>query len=162
MNESQTARILFRQLELVENDVVSLAEAMPAEHFDFVPRAGEFAGVRTFGEQIRHLATVIFLTVALVLEECSPYPPGVNNNGPDGVNTKSDVLAYLREAFAYARLALHRISETDERETVKTYFGLQTRAEVAAGIVYHSYNHYGQMVVYARLCGVVPPTSVVS
>jgi hypothetical protein len=40
-----------------------------------------------------------------------------------------------------------------------TYFGAQPRIVVAAGVAYHSCNHYGQMVVYARLNGVVPPAS---
>jgi hypothetical protein len=52
--------------------------------------------------------------------------------------------------LAYPDLARHRSND---------YFGSQTRVEVAAGVTYHSYNHYGQMVVYARMNGVVPPAS---
>ena len=64
------------QLTLVEREVRSLAEAMPAEAYDFAPREGAFDGVRTFGEQVRHLATMIFMTAARVLEEPSPLRTG--------------------------------------------------------------------------------------
>ena len=85
------------QLTLVEHEVRSLAEAMPAEAYDFAPREGAFDGVRTFGEQVRHLATMIFMTAARVLEEPAPYGPGRHNNGPDDVRSKTEVLAYLNE-----------------------------------------------------------------
>ena len=52
---------------------------------DFRPTNGEFAGVRTFGEQVKHAATMIYMTAAIVLEEKSPYGPGTNDNGPDSV-----------------------------------------------------------------------------
>ena len=94
------------QLTLVEREVRSLAEAMPAEAYDFAPREGAFEGVRTFGEQVRHLATMIFMTAARVLEEPSPYGPGRHNNGPDDVRSKTEILAYLDEALAYARRAV--------------------------------------------------------
>jgi hypothetical protein len=66
---NRVAAIFQNQLTLVESDVVSLAEAMPAEKYDFKPTAGEFTGVRTFGEQVKHLATMIYMTSAIVLEE---------------------------------------------------------------------------------------------
>ena len=71
------------QVTLVEHDVLSLAEAMPADKYDFAPTNGNFTSVRTFGEQVKHLATMIYLTSALVLEERSPYGPGTHNEGPD-------------------------------------------------------------------------------
>src|SRR5689334_6413276 len=66
---NRVATIFQNQLTLVENDVVSLAQAMPAERYDFKPTNGEFTGVRTFGEQVKHLATMIYMTAAIVLEE---------------------------------------------------------------------------------------------
>ena len=148
------------QLALVEREVRSLAEAMPAEAYDFAPREGAFDGVRTFGEQVRHLATMIFMTAARVLEEPSPYGPGRHNDGPDGVRSKTEVLAYLDEALAYARRAVGSLTTANHQDLVPSVFGPMPRAAVAAGITYHSFNHYGQMVVYARMNGVVPPASV--
>jgi hypothetical protein len=156
------ANMYNHQLDLVENDVLSLARAMPADKYDFAPTGGGFAGVRTFGEQIRHLATMIYMTAAIVLEERPPYGPGANNNGPDGVRSKDEVIRYLEGAFAYARGAMDSLSEKNQLDPIPTFFGAMPRVAVAAGVVYHSYNHYGQMVVYARMNGLAPPTSVPS
>ena len=146
-------------LTLVENDVVSLAEAMPADRYDFRPSQGEFTGVRTFGEQVKHLATMIYITAAIVLEEQSPYGPGTNDNGPDEVRGKAQIVDYLKASIAYARRAMASLTEQNALDALKTYFGSQPRTEVAAGVIYHSYDHYGQMVVYARMNGVIPPSS---
>ena len=156
---NRVATIFQNQLSLVESDVVSLAEAMPAEKYDFKPTAGEFAGVRTFGEQVKHVATMIYMTSAIVLEEKSPYGPGTNDNGPDDVKGKDAIVAYLKASIAYARKAMGSLTEQNALDPLKTYFGSQPRAEVASGLTYHSYDHYGQMVVYARMNGIVPPAS---
>ena len=143
--------------------------AMPADKYDFRPTArvdaqagadaGALQGVRTFGEQVKHLATMIYMTAAIVLEEKSPYGPGRNDNGPDSVQSKDEIVEYLKGSIAYARKALGSLSERNQLDPLRTYFGSQPRVEVAAGIIYHSYNHYGQMVVYARMNGIVPPSS---
>jgi hypothetical protein len=156
---NRVSSIFQNQLTLVENDMVSLAEAMPADKYDFKPSSGEFTGVRTFGEQVRHAATMIYMTAAIVLEEKSPYGPGTNDNGPDEVRGKSQIVDYLKASIAYARRAMASLNEQNALDPLKTYFGSQPRAEVASGVAYHSYNHYGQMVVYARMNGIVPPSS---
>jgi hypothetical protein len=148
-----------RQLDLVETDLLSLARAMPADRYDFRPASGAFENVRTFGEQVRHTATMIFMTAALVLEERSPVGPGVGDNGPGDIDGKERIVEYLEAAIACARRAMSSLTEQNHLDPLTTYFGLQPRAEVAAGVGYHSYNHYGQMVVYARMNGVVPPSS---
>ncbi|MEO8100291.1 MAG: DinB family protein [Acidobacteriota bacterium] len=148
------------QVELVENDVLSLAKAMPANKYNFAPTQGEFKGVRTFGEQVRHLATMIYMTAAIVLGERSPYGPGANDNGPENLKTKEEILKYLTDSFAYAHKAMNSLTTANHLDPVPTYFGPMPRMDAAAGIAYHSYNHYGQMVVYARMNGIVPPNSV--
>jgi hypothetical protein len=75
------ATVYQNQLTLIESDVVSLAEAMPADGYDFRPADGEFTGARTFGEQVRHLATMIYMTAAIVREEKSPHGPGPTTMG---------------------------------------------------------------------------------
>lgn len=148
-----------RLLDLVEQDLVGLAEAMPADRYDYRPSGEAVAGMRSFGEQVMHAATMIYMTAAIVLQERSPSAPGPGDNGPAGVRGKEPIVAYLKEAFAYARRATASLDERSYLETVKTWFGAQPRAEVAAGLFYHSYNHYGQLVVYARASGIVPPAS---
>lgn len=156
------SEMYLHQVDLVEQNVLSLAKAMPEEKYDFVPTQGAFASSRTFGEQVRHVATMIYMTSALVLGERSPYGPGKNDNGPETFRTKAESVQYLANSLAYARKAMASLTRENHLETVKTYFGAMPRAEVAAGLAFHSYDHYGQMVVYARMNGVIPPASVVA
>lgn len=154
------SNLYSKQLDILERDLVGLAEAMPADCYGFRPADGVSADVRTFAEQIRHTATLLYLTAAIVLQQPTPHGPGKRDNGPDTVRTKPEVLAYLRAALTYARQAVASLDERNQFDPLETYFGSQTRVEVAGGLAYHSYNHYGQMVVYARMNGVVPPSSV--
>ncbi|MDP6579049.1 MAG: DinB family protein [Vicinamibacterales bacterium] len=158
--QEPVATMYDHQVTLVENDVLSLAEAMPADKYDFAPTNGNFAGVRTFGEQVKHLATMIFMTSARVLEERSPYGPGTHNNGPDDVRSKAEIIAFLKDSIAYARTAMASLTTDNHLTPVASAFGQKPRAAVAAGVAFHSFNHYGQMVVYARMNGIVPPASV--
>lgn len=158
--EDPVSRIYLDQLDLVEHEVMALVETMPADAYGFAPMDGAFVGVRTFGEQVAHVATMIFMTAARVLEEPSPSGPGRHNNGPEHLQSKAELVAYLRESLAYARRALESLTVENHLEPVASVFGEMPRAAVAAGIAYHSFNHYGQMVVYARMNGVVPPASV--
>lgn len=155
----RVADMYAKQVDLVEHDLVSLAQAMPADKYGFRPTGGTFEGVRAFGEQVKHVATMIFMTAAIVLEETSPYGPGTNDNGPDSIQGKDQIVDYLKRSIAYARKAMASLTEKNHLDPLKTYFGSQSRIEVAAGVAYHSYNHYGQMVVYARMNGIVPPSS---
>ena len=160
MAQEPVAKMYDDQVTLVENAVLSLAEAMPADKYGFAPADGTFDGVRTFGEQITHLATMIYMTAALVLEERSPYGPGTHNNGPDHVRTKAEIVEFLKASLQYARQAMSSLTTENHLESVVSGFGPMPRFAVAAGVAYHSFNHYGQMVVYARMNGIVPPASV--
>jgi hypothetical protein len=147
------------QLQLVEQDIVGLARAMPAEKYGFAPSGESFKNARTFGEQVRHVATLIYMTAAIVLDEKSPYGPGKNDNGRDGIESKAQIIKYLEGSIAYARKAMASLSPKNQLDLLNTYFGPMPRVAVAAGITYHSFDHYGQMVVYARMNGIVPPAS---
>lgn len=153
------ADTFLKQVDFVEHDLVGLARAMPADAYHFRPTTGAFEGVRTFGEQVKHAATMIFMTAAIVLQEKSPYGPGPNDNGPSDVQGKERIVAYLEDSIRYARKAMASLTTANQLDPLRTYFGSQPRIEVAAGVAYHSYNHYGQMVVYARMKGIVPPAS---
>ena len=160
MAQGPVASMYDEQVTLVESDVLSLAEAMPEDKYAFVPDSGDFTGVRNFGEQVKHLATMIYMTSALVLEETSPYGPGTNNNGPDDVRSKDEIVEFLKGSISYARIAMNSLTEENYMDLVGSAFGPSPRASVAAGVAFHSFNHYGQMVVYGRMNGIVPPGSV--
>ena len=141
MAQESVAKIYDDQVTLVEDAVLSLAEAMPSDRYDFAPTDGAFTGVRTFGEQLRHVATMIYMTSALVLEERSPYGPGTYNNGPDELRSKEEILEFLRESLTYARTAMASLTEDNHMDPVTSAFGKMPRSVVAAGVAYHSFNH---------------------
>ena len=145
-------------LAMVERDFVSLADAMPAEKYGFKPTAGEFKGVRTFGEQVKHVACANFAFYNEI--ETKTPPEGCETGGPSPAKTKAELMAYLRESFAYAGRVLKTLTPANAMEPVGgPYGGPSTRLGIATLSIWHASDHYGQLVVYLRLNGIVPPAS---
>jgi uncharacterized damage-inducible protein DinB len=153
-------QVLDRTVSNLEREFVSAAEAMPEEKFGFAPTNGEFKGVRTFAEQIKHVAAVNYELGAAILQEKPPVDVG-DESGPATVKTKADILKYLKDSFAYVHKAVATINETNLVEGVKSPFGegSVTRLGLAASVGSHGFDHYGQMVEYLRMNGIVPPAS---
>jgi uncharacterized damage-inducible protein DinB len=139
----------------MEEEFVGAAEAMPAEKYDFAPptTAGEFKGVRTFGQQIKHVAEANYF-----------FFGGPNMSQADGkamsdsiekLTTKADIVKALKDSFVKAHAYVDSI--TPENAFVMTANG--TRAGMAAFGIAHFMDHYGQIVVYLRMNGIVPPAS---
>ena len=154
------ASVLNTLYGVVEQQVVSAAEAMPEDKYSFAPTNGEFKGVRTFAQQIKHVAAVNHELGAAILQE---KPPGDLNGeaGPTSITSKADVLKYLKDSFTYVHKAVQTINDKNAVETVKSPFGegSVTRLGLATSVAWHGFDHYGQMVEYARMNGVIPPAS---
>src|ERR1700686_1169062 len=73
------------ELKTVESDMVPLAEAMPAGKYDFRPSDGAFKDVRTFGEQVKHVATVLYIVTAQSQGQKPPVDLGKGESGPDSI-----------------------------------------------------------------------------
>jgi uncharacterized damage-inducible protein DinB len=144
----------------LEHEFVPAAEAMPEDKFGFAPTNGEFKGVRTFGQQIKHVAAVNYELGAAILEEKPPVDIG-DESGPGSIASKADILKYLNDSFAYVHKAMHTINDKNSVETVKSPFGegRVSRLGLATTVVAHGFDHYGQMVEYLRMNGIVPPAS---
>jgi len=143
-----------------EGLLMGVANEMPADKYGFVPSSGEFRGVRSFAAQIKHAAAVQYLVANSILGD--PVTADMSDErGPDEVRSKADVVAYLQGSFA----ALHRaVATVDDRNAfapIKGVFGSEsaTRAGLIAGALAHSSNHYGQVVEYLRMNGIVPPAT---
>ena len=149
-------------LNTVEESVVSAAEAMPADKYGFAPQDGEFTGVRTFSRQVKHLAATNHILAAAALGQDPPADAG-DEMGPDAVVTKPDIITYLKSSFAALRKVVAAIG--DDRVGVRSspISPLQgetaTRSALIVEAMVHSYDHYGQMVEYLRMNGIVPPAS---
>ena len=155
------AKVFDAQLSSVEGEVVSLAEAMPAEKYNFAPKEGEFKGVRTFAHQVTHIAAVNFMVAAALLGEPNPVDTGTDENGPANLKSKAEIVDFLKRSYAYTHKALKITTAENLMSPVQSAFGKNQvpRLTMATVPQWHSFDHYGQMVVYARMCGIVPPAS---
>ncbi len=157
--ESMTT-ILDKALAGMEGEFVPAAEAMPEDKFSYVPTTGEYKGVRTFAQQVKHVAAVNYIVGAGILGEKPPVDTG-SENGPDSAKSKADIIKFLKDSFAYAHKAVNSVNETNAAGTIKSPFGdgTTTRLSLAVLLPGHGFDHYGQMVEYLRLNGIVPPAS---
>ena len=143
---------------MIERSFVSLADAMPADRWTFAPRDGEFKGVRTFGEQVKHVACANYAFFNEV--EHKEPPPNCEAGGPSRATTKAELMPYLRESFAYAGQVMRRLTPANALDPVEgPYGGKTTRLGISTLAVWHATDHYGQLVVYLRMNGIVPPAS---
>ena len=145
-------------MSIGEREFTSAADAMPEDKYSFAPTNGEFKGVRTFAQQVKHVAAVNYVFGAAILGEKSPV--GGDENGPDSVKTKAEILKFLKDSFAYLDKALASITDKNQLEQV-TVFGEMKMARVSVGAfsTAHPFDHYGQMVEYLRMNGIIPPAS---
>lgn len=153
-------QILDRTVTNLEEEFTPAAEAMPEDKYGFAPTNGEFKGVRTFAEQIKHVAAVNYELGAAILQE--KPPTDLNGEaGPASITTKADILKYLKDSFAYVHKAIATINEKNLAQTVRSPFGegKVSRLGLASSVSWHGYDHYGQMVEYLRMNGIVPPAS---
>jgi len=154
------AQVLDHSIAGVENEFVSAADAMPEDKYSFAPTSGEFKGVRTFAQQVKHVAAVNYMVGAAILVEKPPVELG-NENGPDSVKTKAEIEKFLKDSFAYLHKAVGTINDGNLLNPIKSPFGqgTATRLGMATLTVGHCFDHYGQMVEYLRMNSIVPPAS---
>ena len=154
------------QLRNAEREIVGLFEAMPADKINFSPvdldiKGSQFTGVRTFAQEGKHLATYIYMLSSTILDEKPPVDIGKDDSGPDSVKTKEQIDEYMKGAFAFGHKALQSITAANEMDMVpRTGPGRKMpRIAAASFLLYHNFDHYGQMVVYLRMNGLIPPAS---
>lgn len=143
---------------MIERSFVDLADAMPAEKYGFKPTSGEFTDVRSFGEQVKHVACSNFGFFNEIEKKEPPSECAVG--GPSPAKTKTELMTYLRESFTYARSVLRTMTPANALDPAGgRYGGNSTRLGITTLAVWHASDHYGQLVVYLRMNGIVPPAS---
>jgi hypothetical protein len=157
--EKRALQVLFK---VAQTKIVSAADAMPADKYAFAPTDGEFKGVRTFGQEVKHLAATNFILAAAALGEDPPTDAG-DETGPETVRTKAEILDYLVESFAHLGKAIDAIGNNNAPFKSSPISPLKnaeaTRLALTVDSMIHALNHYGQMVEYLRMNGIVPPAS---
>ena len=139
----------------LEKEFTSAAEAMPADKYSFAPpstNGAQFDGVRTFAQEITHVAQANYNYASGV----GKMKPDVDVKGLSKLTDKTQVLAALAASFAYAHKAIATLTPQNAFESA---YGNASRASLAGGVVAHAFDHYGQMVEYLRMNGIVPPAS---
>jgi hypothetical protein len=157
------ASLVDRQVSQYEKNVVDVAEAMPADKYDFTPASLNIPGaaykdVRTFATLIKHTATANFRFWTTLTGE--KMPENIKGpNGPDELKTKDQIIQFLKDSFAVGHRAAKTLTAENALEQVPFFRGTQARLFVASGAVIHAADEYGQMVEYLRMNGIVPPAS---
>jgi uncharacterized damage-inducible protein DinB len=158
------ASVIDREISIIEKEAVEAAEAMPEDKFDFSPEklnlpSGDYKGVRTFGQQIKHVAASNYLIWSPITGEKAP--DNVNDGkGPDNMTAKADIVKYLKDSFAFGHKAVATLNESNLVQPITSGSGKPTtRLFLATFAAAHAFDHYGQMVEYLRMNGVVPPAS---
>jgi hypothetical protein len=147
---------------VVEQQVVSAAEAMPEDKYGFAPTNGEFKGVRTFAEEVKHIGFANHLFFGpLMGETIDAKNIQQESNGPAELKTKAEIVQYLKDSFALGHKALATITAENQvtplDKPVLPF--LSTRLAIANIATFHPMDHYGQMVEYLRMNNIVPPAS---
>ena len=146
-------------LGIVEHDFVPAADAMPEDKYSFAPTNGDFKGVRTFAQEVKHVAAANYMFGAGILQEKPPVELG-SENGPDTLKTKAEIMKFLNDSFAYLHKAMASVTEKNELDQIDTEFGMKaSRLGFASFAVAHPLDHYGQMVEYLRMNSIIPPAS---
>ena len=155
------ASTLDREISTIEKQIMEVAEAMPEDKFNFSPESlnipgGEYKGVRTFAVQVKHVAASnYFLWSPLTGDK---LPEGLNDgNGPENLKTKADIIKFLKDSFTLGHRAAAAL--TAENMLQAPEHSKSPRLYLATFGVAHAYDHYGQMVEYLRMNGIVPPAS---
>jgi uncharacterized damage-inducible protein DinB len=142
---------LLRDWRDMESTLTALAEAMPEDKYTFKTTAAQ----RDFAQQVLHVATANVLNLRFLGGE-QPAPV-IDRNA----RMKADVLKALHESFDYGAALIQAQTDDSILDVVQTnaFLGPSTRARVLYFLLGHSWDIYGQMVVYVRLNGGVPPAS---
>ena len=157
------SKALDDMLSLFEGETMGVVKAMPAEKYDFAPSSAifvpgqlaKFDTVRTFAQQVTHVAEANYYFYSTL----SGLKPDMDRKQIAMLTKKEDAVAALAASFAFAHRAIATITLENAFETIKGADGMHTRATLAAFGVAHGYDHYGQMVEYLRMNGIVPPGS---
>ena len=157
------ASAIDHEVSVVEKEIMEAAEAMPADKFDFSPEKlnlpnSEYKGVRTFGEQLKHVAASNYLIWAPITGET---PPDTVNDGkgPDTMKAKAEIIKYLKDSFAFGHKAVATLNESNLVQPLVRKSGTTTRLFMATFAPAHAFDHYGQIIEYLRMNGIVPPAS---
>ena len=157
------ASVVDHEVSAVEKQIVDAAEAMPEDKFNFSPAdlrisGSDYKGVRTFAVQVKHVgASNYFIWSPLTGDK---LPEGLKDgNGPENLKSKAEIIKFLKDSYGLGHRAAATLTAENVLQSVSLGKTESTRLHLAEFGVAHAYDHYGQMVEYLRMNGIVPPAS---
>jgi len=157
--------VIDREITIIEKEFVDAAEAMPEDKYNFTPaglnlQGSDYKGVRTFAEEVKHVATANYMFWGAITGD-SMLPGTTGPNGPDNIKTKAEIMKYLKDSFAIGHKAAGTLTAENLTSTVKIAMSPNpiSKLFVSTFAVAHGFDHYGQMVEYLRMNGIIPPAS---
>jgi hypothetical protein len=158
---STLASVVDSEINAVEKQIVDVAGAMPEDKYNFSPeslniRGSDYKGVRTFAVQLKHVAASNYFIWSALTGDKLPEDLK-DGNGPADLKTKADIIRFLKDSFALGHRAAATLTNDNMLQLLKD--GKSTRLHRAEFGVAHAYDHYGQMIEYLRMNGIVPPSS---
>jgi hypothetical protein len=155
------ASVVDREISNVEKQIVDVAEAMPEDKYNFSPESlnvpgSDYKGVRTLASQVKHVAASNYAIWWRLTGD--KFPENfMGGDGPESVKTKADIIKFLKDSFALGHKAAATLTTQNMLQTAEG--SKSTRLRLAVFGVEHAFDHYGQMVEYLRMNGIVPPAS---
>jgi len=149
------------EISNIERQIIDVAEAMPEDKYNFSPESlnipgSDFKGVRRFAVQVKHVAASNYFIWSHLTGD--KLPEGLKDgNGPENLKTKAEIIKFLQDSFALGHKAAATL--TTENMLQSAEGSKSSRLHLATFGVAHASNHYGQMVEYLRMNGIVPPAS---
>ena len=150
-----------RDISGIEKQILEMAEAMPDDKFNFSPASlqipgSDYQGVRTFAMQVKHVAASNYAIWAQLTGDKLP-DDYMGGNGPENLKTKAEIIRFLKDSFALGHRGAATLTAANMLENPG--HSKSTRLRLAEFGVAHAFDHYGQMVEYLRMNGIVPPAS---
>jgi uncharacterized damage-inducible protein DinB len=161
--QSQFSAAMTQEIGKIDSQFLAAAEAMPEEKFNFTPESlnipgSQLNGVRTFAMQVKHVAADNFSIWAPLTGK--PEPAGINAPaGPEQMKSRAEILKFLQDSMAYSHKAVTGLTAENALQMVEFRGKKMTRLSLAVLALTHMNDHYGQIVEYLRLSGIVPPAS---
>jgi|SRR5271168_1991508 len=155
------ASTVDQEISSIEKQILEAAEAMPEEKFNFSPESlnipgSEYNGVRTFAQQVKHIGASNYALWSALTGDKFPED-FMGGNGPENLKSKADIIKFLKDSFAQGHKAAATLTIENMLQPAGT--SKSSRLHRAEFGVAHAFDHYGQMVEYLRMNGIVPPAS---
>jgi uncharacterized damage-inducible protein DinB len=145
-----------RSYDIIKGYITRSAEKMPEEHYAFQPTPD----VRTFGQLLGHIADANYGICAAAIDEKPPaggFDPAASIEKTK--SSKADLQKAVGDSFAYCDKAFAKMTDATGAEMIKFFTGEMPKLSVLEFNTHHDFEHYGNIVTYMRMKGLVPPSS---